>query len=297
MANPTPNSTSGAAAAADGGRRKVGADLPSRIAAGGVMIAAALAAAWAGGLLFLAFWIVAAAAALWEWQTLIGGERLALRLGLGALTLLVGAALALGGFAWAALGALALGALAAGLAAGSESRARRWAGAGVLYAAALAAAPSLLRGDPTYGLPAILWLFAVVWMTDIMAYFGGRLIGGPKLWPRVSPGKTWSGALVGGLAGAACGAAVGLVAAPAGARFAPLVALGLAASIVAQLGDLFESAVKRRFHVKDSSHLIPGHGGVMDRLDGFVAAATFAALIGWARAGGDGVAAGLMIRW
>ena len=287
MANPTPDSTSGAAAAAD---------LPSRVAAGAVMIAAALAAAWAGGLVFLAFWIAAAAAAMWEWQTLIGGERPALRLGLGALTLVAGALLALNGFAWPALGALALGALVAGLAAGSEPRARGWAGAGILYAGALAAAPSLLRGDPAYGLPAILWLFAVVWTTDIMAYFGGRLIGGPKLWPRVTPGKTWSGAFVGALAGAACGAAVGLATAPVGARFAPLLALGLAASIVAQLGDLFESAVKRRFHVKDSSHLIPGHGGVMDRLDGFVAAAAFAALVGWARAGGDGIAAGLM-RW
>ena len=108
----------------------------------------------------------------------------------------------------------------------------------------------MLRASPAYGLAAILWLYAVVWATDIMAYFGGRLIGGPKLWPRVSPGKTWSGAVVGALMGALCGGAVGLLAAPSGARPVPILILGLAASIVAQLGDLFESAVKRRFHVR-----------------------------------------------
>jgi len=126
-----------------------------------------------------------------------------------------------------------------------------------------------------------------------MAYFGGRLIGGPKLWSRVSPGKTWSGAAVGALTGALCGAVVGLLAAPSGARLVPILLLGLAASVVAQLGDLFESALKRRFGVKDSSGLIPGHGGMMDRLDGFVAAAAFAALVGWARANGDWIAGGL----
>jgi phosphatidate cytidylyltransferase len=98
---------------------------------------------------------------------------------------------------------------------------------------------------------------------------------------------------VGALAGALGGAAIGLLAAPSGARPLSALLLALAASIVAQFGDLFESAVKRRFHVKDSSHLIPGHGGMMDRLDGFVAAAAFAALVGWWRASGDWIAGGL----
>ena len=129
--------------------------------------------------------------------------------------------------------------------------------------------------------------------TDIMAYFGGRLVGGPKLWPRVSPGKTWSGAVIGAAMGALLGAVVGLFVAPSGARLIPILLLGLAAAIVEELGDLFESAIKRRFGAKDSSHLIPGHGGMMDRLDGFVAAATFAALVAWARSSGDWIAGGL----
>ena len=274
-------------------RSPFGADLPLRAAAGVILMAAALIAAWVGGFLFLAFWLLAAALVLWEWQKLIGGERLLARLGIGALALLAASPFALHGSARGALLALALGAALTGLVAGADPRARFWSGAGVVYAGAIVASPVLLRASPTHGLAAVLWLFAVVWATDIMAYFGGRLIGGPKLWRRVSPGKTWSGALVGALMGALCGGVVGLIGAPSGARLPPILLLGLAASVVAQLGDLFESVVKRRFHVKDSSHLIPGHGGMMDRLDGFVAAATFAALVGWSRASGDWIAGGL----
>ncbi len=272
---------------------RFGADLPLRAAAGVTLMAAALVAAWAGGFWFLAFWLLASAMVLWEWQTLIGGERLPARLAIGALTLVALSPFALHGAAREALAALAVGAVLTGLVAGPDPRARFWSGAGIVYAGAIVVSPVLLRGSPAYGLPAILWLYAVVWGADIMAYFGGRLIGGPKLWPRVSPGKTWSGAIIGALAGALCGAAVGLLAAPSGARFVPFLLLGLAASVVEELGDLLESAVKRRFHVKDSSHLIPGHGGMMDRVDGFLAAATFAALVGWARASGDWIAGGL----
>ncbi len=148
---------------------------------------------------------------------------------------------------------------------------------GLAYAALPAIALSLLRGSDLAGLMAILFLFAVVWATDIFAYFVGRAVGGAKLAPRISPGKTWSGAL-GGAAAAVL----------AGALFSPWLAagalsLGLAAlvlSAISQVGDLFESAVKRRAGVKDSSHLIPGHGGVMDRVDGLVAAAVALYLIG-----------------
>ena len=122
---------------------------------------------------------------------------------------------------------------------------------------------------------AILWLFAVVWGADIAAYFAGRLIGGPRLWPRVSPGKTWAGAIVGAFAGAV----LGLMLAAWTNRLAALFWLGLATAIVSELGDLFESALKRRFGVKDSSGLIPGHGGLMDRLDAFTSASFFAAVV------------------
>ena len=270
----------------------LGGDLSVRAAAAAVMATVALAAAWNGGFWFMAFWFVAAAVALWEWQRLIGGERLWARIGIGWLSLLAVAPLALNGAKYWMLAAMAVGAVAAGAAGGRNGRAV-WTGAGVFYAAAILAAPTLLDGSQTYGFAAILWLFAVVWGTDTFAFLGGRLIGGPRLWRRVSPGKTWSGAIVGTFAGAAAGAVVGFLAMRGGVRVAPLFWLGVAAAIVGQIGDLAESAIKRRFTVKDSSRLIPGHGGVLDRLDAFVAAAAFAALVGWARSDGGWIAAGL----
>jgi len=147
----------------------------------------------------------------------------------------------------------------------------QWLAGGFAYATLSGLSISLLRvGDPA-GLYAILFLFAVVWATDILAYFVGRAIGGPKLAPSISPGKTLSGAAGGTVAGVVAGLAVAYAAgAPS------LVLLGgasLVLSIVSQAGDLFESWVKRRHGVKDSGSIIPGHGGVMDRVDGLVAAA------------------------
>ena len=164
----------------------------------------------------------------------------------------------------------------------------------MLYAGALIVGLALLRASPAYGLPAILWLFAVVWGTDVAAYFGGRLIGGPKLWPSVSPGKTWSGALTGLFLGAllGCCSRVARVA-PSGVRWVPMLAVGLVVSAFSQLGDLFESAMKRRAGVKDSSHLIPGHGGLMDRLDAFIAATAITAALAGARSSGAWIAPGL----
>jgi phosphatidate cytidylyltransferase len=270
----------------------IGADLSVRAAAAVVLAALALAAAWIGGFWFMALWFVGGVLALWEWQRLIGGERLWARIAVGALTLLAVAPLALHGAKYWTLAAMAIGAVAAGAAGGRSGRAV-WTAAGVFYAAAILVAPTLLAASPAYGFAAILWLFAVVWGADTFAFLGGRLIGGPRLWRRVSPGKTWSGAIVGTFAGAAAGAIVGVLAMRGDAPFAPLFWLGVAAAIVGQIGDLAESAIKRRFTVKDSSRLIPGHGGVLDRLDAFVAAAVFAALVGWARSDGVWIAAGL----
>jgi phosphatidate cytidylyltransferase len=132
----------------------------------------------------------------------------------------------------------------------------------------------------------------VVWVTDIGGYFAGRGIGGPKLWPRVSPKKTWAGA-IGGFA-ASLVVAVGFAVLGLG-KTSALLFLAALFSIVSQLGDLFESAVKRRFGVKDSSQLIPGHGGLLDRLDGLVAAVVVAAIFGVLRGGADGVGRGLMV--
>jgi len=168
-----------------------------------------------------------------------------------------------------------------------------WVVAGIFYAGILFAAPVILRGDAELGLLAILLLFAIVWTTDILGYFAGRAFGGPKLWPAVSPKKTWSGALAGTLGAAILAVAV----AWAFGRFhdGTIAGIALLLSVTAQLGDLLESWIKRKFGAKDASHLIPGHGGAMDRLDGFWAAAFVGCLIGLARGGFDAPARGLLI--
>jgi phosphatidate cytidylyltransferase len=167
-----------------------------------------------------------------------------------------------------------------------------WGLAGVLYAAALYYSVLVLRQDALYGLHAILFLFAVVWGADIGAYFAGRTLGGPKLAPRISPKKTWSG-FGGGLITAALAGALVLKVmgvAPGGWH----IALALVLAVGSVLGDLFESGFKRHFGVKDSGSLIPGHGGFLDRLDGFVIAAVLAAIIGLARGGTERAASALL---
>jgi len=271
-------------------RAGFGPDLKPRVAAAVVMGAIALATAWIGGFIFAAFWWVASVVVLWEWQRLVDGSRLAERVTLGALVIALVGLFALHNSILGVIAGLALGAGAVGWRAGQSVG--PWAAAGVVYAGALVASVSLLRISPSYGLAAILWLFAVVWGADIAAYFAGRSIGGPKLWPRVSPGKTWAGAIVGALAGAL----LGLALAPWTNRPLALFWLGLATAIVSELGDLFESALKRRFGVKDSSSLIPGHGGLMDRLDAFVAACVFAAVAAGLNSRGSFIAGG-MFQW
>ena len=262
-------------------------DLALRLGSALVMIAAALAAAWYGGHAFTLFWLAAAVAINWEWQALCGGPRGFLRFALGGAALAAAAPLAMRGEPAYALLAIAAG--AAGAAALASPGPRLWSAAGVVYAGALVVSLGALRGSLFHGFEAVLWLFAVVWATDIMAYFGGRLIGGPKLWPRVSPSKTWSGFGCGVLSGALCGLAV----APSTSNIPVVAGLSLAAAIVSQGGDLMESSVKRHFGVKDASALIPGHGGLMDRLDGFVAAALFAMLVSVGHVGWTSAATGL----
>jgi len=150
-----------------------------------------------------------------------------------------------------------------------------------------------LRPDPAFGLAAVLFVLAVVWATDIGAYAAGRTLGGPKLWPAVSPKKTWSGFVGGLIAALIAGIVVALI---AGARPGLTIAiLSVALSLASQAGDLFESALKRRFGVKDASHLIPGHGGLMDRVDGLTFAAPVAALIGYIHSGAGHIGEGLLV--
>ena len=161
---------------------------------------------------------------------------------------------------------------------------RLWTAFGVGYAGAVVVAPVALRHDPDYGLLAIVFLFCVVWVTDIMAYVVGRLLGGPKLAPRLSPNKTWSGAVAGAVPRSSPASQWSRAAGLDNGTIVALLSLGLSAA--SQSGDIFESRLKRRYGAKDASQLIPGHGGLMDRLDGFVAAALAAALLGALRAGG-----------
>lgn len=266
-------------------------NLTLRIVSSLVMAPLAIAAAYFGGLAFIVFWAIAALAVLWEWNTLVCAEERNLVLATGAVAL-AGSGLVLAfDRSGVAAAVIVLGFF--GVAAMASKARRIWCAAGLVYAAAILIAPALLRHDAALGFAAILFLFVIVWLTDITAYFVGRAVGGPKLMPRVSPNKTWSGAIGGTVAGVVGGIVVAQQAGVAGLAAAGVVAFLL--SIVSQIGDLAESAIKRQFNAKDASQLIPGHGGLMDRLDGFVAAAAAGALIGLAHGGFDAPARGLMV--
>jgi len=264
-------------------------NLLRRVVAALVLAPIAVAIAYAGGWLWTVLVTVAAIGLYLEWLAIVGAARQMRVVAPGVVGLAIaGCCMALGRID-AALVPLALG--FAGVALFSMER-RGWTAAGFGYAAAAQLASVLVRLDRFWGFVALILILLVVWVTDIGGYFAGRGIGGPKLWPRVSPKKTWAGA-VGGFA-ASLVVAAGFALFGLG-RAIPLLVLGAALSIVSQLGDLFESAVKRRFGVKDSSRIIPGHGGLLDRLDGFVAAVVLAAIFGFLREGVDGVGRGLVV--
>ena len=259
--------TDNVAGAAPAKRRS---DLATRAASGAAMIVVAVAALWIGG---MAFWLLATAAALLmlaEWAGLMRAPRLRIGLALAALAFgLVIASPAVDGVGEHALALLA--ALAIAVAAiGRSAR----LGAGLVYAGLPTFGLLFLRDQP-HGIALTLWTLAIVWATDIGAYFSGRAIGGPKLAPTLSPNKTWAG-LGGGMAAALI---VGAVLALAFDLPRPLIVLGAPMAVLAQIGDLFESWLKRRAGVKDSGRLLPGHGGALDRLDGVVPVATLVGLL------------------
>jgi phosphatidate cytidylyltransferase len=248
-------------------------ELPARVISALVLGMIALLAVYAGGWAFALLWLLGAIGVLAEWVYVTRVEpRLPIQVVLGAvmvlLTFLNRAEASLTAFVITSCGGIFAGAVL-----GRRSRDRFWSIAGFICAAVLCLLPPIVRDHPELGIVAVLWMFAVVWTTDVAAYFTGRRLGGPKLWPRVSPKKTWSGFLGGLAAGTLAGWLVALVAGRYGwtppASLAVIALLSGVASVASQLGDLAESALKRSFDVKDSSHLIPGHGGVMDRLDGF----------------------------
>ncbi len=165
--------------------------------------------------------------------------------------------------------------------------------AGIIFGNSAVVGLIALRSDLNYGLVAILWLFGVVWSVDSMAYFSGRLIGGPKLAPKISPNKTWAG-FYGGLAGAAFAGFIVERLVDLGSEIT-VIGLSILAGVVAQAGDLQESWAKRQLGVKDSGRLLPGHGGIWDRLDGLIVVVIFATLIGLVRGDAQSVALNLLV--
>jgi phosphatidate cytidylyltransferase len=258
-------------------------ELTTRVLSALVMVAVALLTAYLGGWPFALFWLAAGIAIVVEWtdMTEIEPQRLVqviLGLGLAAMTLLF----LLDAGLWLSL-AVSLAFLAAGALAVSGAQKRLWAVSSFIYAAPVVLIPPIVRAHPDLGIIGLLWMFAVVWATDIAAYFTGRTFGGPKLCPPISPKKTWSGFVGGVVAATACGLLVAWIGqrydATLPLSFPGIAALSIVASIASQVGDLGESALKRHCQVKDSSHLIPGHGGVMDRLDGFWAVCLIVVLV------------------
>lgn len=261
-----------------------------RVASAATLAPLAIAAAWFGDWPFTVFWCVAAVAVWWEWIGLVEPTGRNVLLATGICALVLQSILFESESPSTALMIIALGVLAGIVTSGKRAPA---VAGGLVYASALLMAAIILRSDPSYGFAAIALLYAVVWGTDIGGFFAGRAFGGPKLAPAISPKKTWSGAVGGTVVGIAAAMGTASMFSIPNPVMIGIVALIL--SIASQCGDLFESWIKRHFDVKDSSGLIPGHGGAMDRLDGFIFAGAAAALIGVARGGFETPAAGLLV--
>ena len=259
-----------------GGSSKKKSDLGLRLASAIILGPLVLLITYFGGVAFSALLLVACLLFLWEWFSITGTKQAVPAALLGYLALIASTVFVQLGYANPAFAIILLGACAV-YASSKFTRVGRWAAEGVLYSGLSLFALLIIRSG-TEGLLFTFFLLFVVWATDIFAYFTGRTLGGPKLWSKVSPKKTWSGAIGGLILAVLFGTGVVFM---AGAQVLfPWVILAVGLSIVSQAGDLLESAIKRRFDVKDSSGLIPGHGGVMDRIDGLVAAAIFAVLVG-----------------
>jgi phosphatidate cytidylyltransferase len=274
--------------AAPAGSAPATSNFVMRVLAALVLAPLTIAIVYFGGWLWALLVTLVSIGLFAEWLMVVGAGSTALT-GAGTIVIaMMGLCVAAGALKTALVVGCVGGAIVALIARGKFV----WAATGFAYAAAALLASILVRKDLVNGLSALMFVLLVVWATDIGGYFVGRSIGGPKLWARVSPKKTWAGAVGGFVASlgvAASFAALGL------GRAVPLLLLSAVLSVVSQLGDLFESAVKRRFDVKDSSHLIPGHGGLLDRLDGFVAAILVAWIIGYLRHGVHSAGSGLMV--
>ena len=263
-------------------------DLKPRVASAVVLIAVAGTVTWIGGTVFALAMVALAGVLYFEWvrMTMLPTQAFSVLFGAGVLaaSCIWLAAADIGGTLWVGAGGAVLLAsiVHLGLFADLSLTRAKWVIGGLAYALAAGASLVVIRGqadgssEGDQGLVLLAFLFLVVWATDILAYFVGRKVGGPKLMPAISPKKTISGAL-GGVAGAIV-VAIAFALLLDDFSLPGSVALAIVLSVVSQCGDLFESWIKRRYRVKDSSNLIPGHGGFMDRVDGLVFAAVPLAL-------------------
>ncbi len=268
-------------------------DLGLRSLSAAILIPAVLLNVWAGGIWFNLFVGLLGVLIALEWTTMVHRQDPA-QFALHAAGAMCGALLPLEvGVAGAGLAIGVLWLISAVFAWFQDRNGAMWRYLGVPYAGIPAIALVLLRNDADYGIAAIIWVMVIVWAADILAYFSGRIIGGPKLAPVISPKKTWAG-LGGAIVGSATASVIlGLIMGNSALVILAVLAAGFA--VVEQGGDLFKSALKRHYGVKDSGRLIPGHGGVIDRVDGLIAVATVAALIGAMRGGFDATGAGLLV--
>jgi phosphatidate cytidylyltransferase len=254
-----------------------------RATSGIVLAATTLAMTWAGPVSFAVLVGAIALILLWEWGWLTTGTGITPVRTIAGVGILAALGLTVSGRPELGVALVAAAAVVAAIDPGRDRRVIEMGG--VLYAGIPAVSLLWLRSDPHGGLESIVLLLLIVWATDTGAFLAGRSIGGPRLWARVSPNKTWSGLIGGVCAGAFCAwLFVTWLGGDAGVKLV-LLAAGLA--LVSQAGDLFESALKRAHGAKDASSLIPGHGGFMDRVDGLVFAAVAAAAFAAATGGGQ----------
>lgn len=252
-------------------------ELRLRILSGIVLAVVVLAATWFGGLAFRTLAAAIGVLVYYEWSTITRLPETDFRgNAFGWVSVVLVSSLVLFGVDELVL-PLLLGATAIGIVYALILKGSGWLAGGIVYSGLTVISLATIRGDTAHGFAAMLFIFAVVWATDILAYFIGRAVGGPKLAPSISPGKTWSGAIGGALSAVIAGTLVHMAFFSLNGLWVPIIALVLSA--FSQIGDLFESFIKRRFGAKDSSRLIPGHGGVMDRVDGLVFACFAAFLI------------------
>jgi phosphatidate cytidylyltransferase len=248
-------------------------DLGVRSASALILAPLVVEEVWLGGVWFTAFVATLGVLMAWEWVAIAHAHD-AKQFSLHAFAVCCAALLV----PYASVLILILALLSIVIAAQAGTSRLKWKILGIPYVAFPILALALLRRDPEWGVYALVWCISIVWAADILAYFAGRIIGGPKLAPKLSPKKTWAGlgGAVAGAISASLAVSYGL-----GLSYFPLALIAAVLAVLEQGGDIFESAFKRAHNVKDSSDLIPGHGGILDRIDGLIAVIIAASLIGY----------------